>query len=140
MTRDDVVAVLAQRQEAVARRQWAAFRKLYADDARLESPLAGSVEGPDAIANATDLFFVAFPDAIIVSEPPIVDGDRAVVIAEVTGSHVGAIMGLPPSGRAFRLMAAFVFGFRNGRIVEERRVYDFTGLLVQIGVLKAKPA
>jgi len=25
------------------------------------------------------------------------------------------------------------------RIVEERRIYDFTGLLVQVGVLKAKP-
>jgi len=29
---------------------------------------------------------------------------------------------------------------RNGKIVHERRIYDFTGLLVQIGVLKAKPA
>ena len=49
-------------------------------------------------------------------------------------------MGLPPTGRAFRFLAAFVFILRDGRIVEERRVYDFTGLLIQIGVLKAKPA
>jgi hypothetical protein len=28
----------------------------------------------------------------------------------------------------------------NGKIVRERRIFDFTGLLVQIGVLKAKPA
>jgi hypothetical protein len=28
----------------------------------------------------------------------------------------------------------------DGRIVHERRLYDFTGMLMQIGVLKAKPA
>jgi hypothetical protein len=27
----------------------------------------------------------------------------------------------------------------NGRIIRERRVYDFTGLLIQVGLLKAKP-
>ena len=140
MTRDDVVAVLARRQEAVDRRDWAAFRAVYAEDATLESPLAGTVQGPDAIVSATDAFFVAFPEAVITAQPPIVDGDRAVVVAEVTGTHVGSIMGLPPSGRAFRLLSTFVFLLRDKRIVEERRIYDFTGMLIQIGVLKAKPA
>ena len=65
--------------------------------------------------------------------------DRAVIIGEVSGTHVGTIMGLPPSGRAFRLVGTFVFVLRDGLIVDERRIYDFTGLLIQIGVLKAKP-
>jgi hypothetical protein len=33
----------------------------------------------------------------------------------------------------------FLLEFRHGAIVRDRRVYDFTGFLVQIGVLKAKP-
>ena len=28
----------------------------------------------------------------------------------------------------------------DGLIAEERRIYDFTGLLMQVGVLKGKPA
>jgi hypothetical protein len=28
---------------------------------------------------------------------------------------------------------------KGGKIQHERRIYDFTGLLIQIGVLKAKP-
>jgi hypothetical protein len=28
---------------------------------------------------------------------------------------------------------------RDGQIAHERRVYDFTGFLLEIGVLKAKP-
>jgi steroid delta-isomerase-like uncharacterized protein len=140
MTRDDVVAVLERQQGAMDRRDWATFRTLYAEDARVESPLGGSMQGPDAIVNGTDAFFSAFPDAVILRQPVIVDGNRAVVMAEVTGTQLGAIMGLPPSGRAFRLPTTFVFVLRDGLIVEERRIYDFTGLLIQIGVLKAKPA
>jgi len=35
-------------------------------------------------------------------------------------------------------MAVFL-QLQDGRIIHERRMYDFTGLLVQIGVLRAKP-
>jgi hypothetical protein len=28
---------------------------------------------------------------------------------------------------------------RNGQIAYEKRIYDFTGFLLEIGVLKAKP-
>ena len=140
MTRDDVVAVLMRRVDAVSRRDWNAFSELYADTARLESPLGGAVQGPDAITRATEAFFVAFPDAAIATEPPVVDGDRALMLAEITGTHHGGIMGLPASGRPFRIMVAQIFVVQDHRIVEDRRVYDFTGLLVQIGVLKAKPA
>ena len=49
-------------------------------------------------------------------------------------------MGLPPSGRSFRYAAVFLYELKDRQIVRERRISDFTGLLVQIGVLKAKPA
>jgi hypothetical protein len=34
----------------------------------------------------------------------------------------------------------FLYTVKDGQILHERRIYDFTGMLVQIGVLKAKPA
>jgi predicted ester cyclase len=49
-------------------------------------------------------------------------------------------MGLPPTGRHFQFPGVFVFTVENGEIVREQRIYDFTGMLVQIGVLKVKPA
>jgi hypothetical protein len=32
-----------------------------------------------------------------------------------------------------------MFTLKSGQIAHERRVYDFTGMLIQIGLLKAKP-
>jgi steroid delta-isomerase-like uncharacterized protein len=140
MTRDDVLALLDRRHDAITRRDMAAFAGLYADNARLESPLAGVVTGRDAVAAGTQLFFRAFPDATVTEESPIIDGNRVAIVAEAVGTHVGTIMGLEPSGRAFRFALTFVLELDAGAIVRERRIYDFTGLLVQIGVLKAKPA
>ena len=34
----------------------------------------------------------------------------------------------------------FLFTMRDGMIQHERRLYGFTGLMIQLGVLKAKPA
>jgi steroid delta-isomerase-like uncharacterized protein len=139
MTREDVLAVIAQRNEALTRRDADAMGALYAASATLESPLAGMGTGREAVVRASEGFFSAFPDATIVAEPPVVDGDRATIIAEVSGRHIGTFMGLPPSGRAFRFVLVSVLELRDRQIVRERRIYDFTGLLVQVGVLKAKP-
>jgi predicted ester cyclase len=140
MTRDDVLALLDRRSGAMAGRDMSAFADLYAADAQLESPLGGSATGPAAIRKATEAFYAAFPDANLTEEPPIIDGTRVAIVAEIVGTHNGSIMGLPPSGRAFRCAVTFVLEVEAGVLLRERRIYDFTGLLVQIGVLKAKPA
>jgi predicted ester cyclase len=69
----------------------------------------------------------------------LVDGDRAVQILKFSGTHAGEFFGLPASGRRVEIVMACVLTFRDGLITEERRIYDFTGMLVQVGVLKAKP-
>jgi predicted ester cyclase len=73
-------------------------------------------------------------------ELPIVDGERVAQVATVTGTDTGGFMGLPPTGKKFSLPMVFLFTIRNGLIQHERRMYDFTGLMIQLGVLKAKPA
>ena len=139
MTREEVSALLVERHETWVRHDWTAFGNLYSETAKLESPFAGNVSGREAIMRASEAFFTAFPDAKITEDPPAIDGDRASIVAEVVGTHVGEILGLAPTGRAFRIPMAFILVLQEGKIVYERRIYDFTGLLVQIGVLKAKP-
>ena len=49
-------------------------------------------------------------------------------------------MGIPGTGKRVEFDCVLIFDFEDGRIKRERRVYDFTGLLIQLGVLKSKPA
>jgi steroid delta-isomerase-like uncharacterized protein len=140
MTRDDILDICRRWQDAFARRDLDGLAALYADDAVLESPLAGTVIGREALAQAHGGIFAAFPNLTQMFEEPLVDGHRAAIAVESSGAHTAAIMGLPPSGRPFRLRLVFLLEVRDGLIVRDRRIYDFTGLLVQVGVLKAKPA
>lgn len=140
MTREEMLDRCRLWQEAFARHDLSALAALYAEDAIVESPLAGTVTGRDAVAEAHGAIFAALPDILHAFEPPLFGDDRVAMVAETTGTHKGLIMGLRPTGRSFRLRVVFLLDFRDGLIVRDRRIYDFTGLLVQVGVLKAKPA
>jgi len=48
-------------------------------------------------------------------------------------------MGMSPTRRKITFRCAFFYTVRDGSIARERRIYDFTGLLIQVGLLKAKP-
>ena len=141
MTKDDSRALIARIVAGVSQQDIAALMREYADDCVLESPTAGGeVRGAPAIERVFRTWFSAFPNLEYKTERIIVDEDDIVVIALLTGRDDGGFMGLTPSHKSFRIPLVAIFTIRDGRIVRERRILDFTGFLVQIGVLKAKPA
>jgi steroid delta-isomerase-like uncharacterized protein len=139
MTRDAMLALFARRQDALNRLDAEAAAALHAEDGVIESPLAGgTATGRDAIEDVYRAFFAAFNPAFE-EEKLLVDGSSAVGVYRVSGTDRGGFMGMAPSGRSFAVPMVGVFEVRDNLIVRERRIYDFTGLLVQVGVLKAKP-
>jgi steroid delta-isomerase-like uncharacterized protein len=118
----------------------AALAADYADDAVIESPTAGTHTGREAAERTFRAIFSAFLDLTTKVDDLIIDGNNAVTVVSLEGTHIGEFLGLPPTGKRFVMSAVFFYQLQNGKIVRERRVYDFTGLLVQIGVLKARPA
>jgi steroid delta-isomerase-like uncharacterized protein len=141
MTVEGIREAFARRQEAINSRDLAALASLYTLDCSVESPLAaGTVQGRQAVTKIHQALFDALPDLHFTQEQILVDGDEAVQIATLTGTYTGGFMGLPPSGKPLKVPIVIVCKFEDGLIAQERRIYDFTGMLVQIGVLKARPA
>jgi predicted ester cyclase len=139
MTRDDVVALFKRRQEALSRLDASVLANLHAPDGVLESPMAGgSAEGREAIEQVYRKFFTAMSPRIE-QEALLVDGVHVAHLVHMEGTHRGGLMGLPDSGRPFSFSMVSLCEMRDGFIVHERRIYDFTGLLVQVGAIKAKP-
>lgn len=140
MTREDIVTFFNRRQGAYARLDAEALAADHADDGVLESPVAGGpVKGREAIARIYRAWFTVFPDVTVTWTDLLIDGDRAVQMATMAGTDTGGFMGLPPTGKRFGFPIVYMFTLEDGLIAHERRVYDFTGMLVQIGVLKARP-
>jgi steroid delta-isomerase-like uncharacterized protein len=139
-TREDVVRLLTRWHEAWARRDVAQIAEQHADACLMDSHLEGPVTGRVAIRRVHEAWFAAFPDGSQVSEAVLIDDDRVADMAMVSGTDTGGFLGLPPTGKPFRLPVVWLFTVRHGQFAYVRPIYDFTGMLVQIGVLKAKPA
>lgn len=140
MTRAEIVNLFDRRMRASNEHDVESLAELFAEDAVVESPLGGTHQGRAAVAAVFGAFFSALSDATVTQDDLIIDGDRVVQVLTVSGTDTGGMMGMAPSGRPAQLPMVFVCEVADGFITHERRIYDFTGMLVQIGVLKAKPA
>lgn len=141
MTRDEIVRFFERRQKLYLELRASALAADYAADASVSSPFGGVQVGPKAAQKTFEAFFNALNLQTIIFDPPIVDGDRVAQIMHVEGTHAGAeFMGLPATGKHFRFTIAILYALHDGKITNEQRIYDFTGLLVQLGVLRAKPS
>ena len=139
MTREEIVQFFDRRAACFKALDAASLAALHAEDCLYESPLAGKAIGRPAIEKVYRGLFTSFPDCSLENTDLIIDGDRAVQIAVFSGTDKGGFMDLPPTGKKSSFPIVFSFAFKDGLIVRGKAIYDFTGWLVQIGVLKAKP-
>ncbi len=139
MTRDEIIALFERRQKAYDDLDAKALADSYASGATVESPMGGTHQGRDTIETVFQTFFDAFVDMKVTTNRLVIDGQSVAQVLDVEGTHIGVFLGLEPTGRSFRFTAAVLCDVQDGRIARERRIYDFTGLLIQIGVLQAKP-
>jgi steroid delta-isomerase-like uncharacterized protein len=139
MTRDEITAIFERRRVALEQHDLPALMRDYADDCVVESPSAGVHAGKKAIEEAMHAVFTAL-NPTFQQQSILIDGHSVAVAMTMEGRGHGEFLGLPLTGRAYRVPVVSMFDIKDGLIVHERRVYDFTGLLLQVGLLKAKPA
>jgi steroid delta-isomerase-like uncharacterized protein len=140
MTRDEILAFFKVRQAQWEARDHRGLADGHAPDSIIESPMFGRLQGREAIGESYANLFTIFPDWCLTIDDLVIDGQRVVQVFSVTATHVGEFMGLPGTNRRFTIQGVRVFQMGDGLIRHEKRMYDFTALLVQVGVLKAKPA
>jgi steroid delta-isomerase-like uncharacterized protein len=132
VTKAEFVALFDRRIDAFNRHDVDALGADYAEDAVLHSPTAGILVGRSAIERVYRVWMSAFPDARMHKEDLLVAEDRVASIFTFSGTDLGGFLGLPPTGKLVRVRCAFVFTFKDDLIVEERRVLDMSGVLLQL--------
>ena len=140
MTRDEAVEFFRVQQAAWRARDAAALTEGHTEDGTIVSPIFRTVEGRREILESYESIFSTFPDWDYNGEEVVVDGDRIAQPFTVKATHSGEFMGLPGSGRHCDIEGVRLFRMSGGLIAYERRYYDFTGLLIQLGILRSKPA
>ncbi len=78
-------------------------------------------------------FLGAFPDLRRNIEELVGEGDKVVERWTDTGTHQGEFQGLAPTGRSISYAGITIWRIGGGKIVENRTIQDFMGLMQQLG-------
>ncbi|GAB6898516.1 ester cyclase [Kineosporia succinea] len=78
----------------------------------------------------------AFPDLTTTIEDLVLDGDKAAVRWQSTGTHTHSFLGVPATRRTVQVSGATFASFGpDGLVHEERVTWDPRGLLTALGVI-----
>lgn len=77
----------------------------------------------------------ALPDVRFALDDLVIAGDRVVAVWTATGTHLGVLMNIPPSGRRVSVRGVATFIVRDGLICRATYIWDVASLLRSIGLL-----
>ncbi len=86
------------------------------------------------------LLFTAFPDLTSTVEQQTVDGEWVTTRATMRGTHLGAFMGIAPTGKAVEIMHIGLDQVVQGQVVEHFSVSDWLRALITFEVVGAPSA
>ncbi len=140
MTRDEVLAILERHRGSFASRDSARLAADHVENGTFSSPAAGTVTGRKHIREVYDYWLEAFPDMVFTWGEPIIEGDRAALFWRFSGTLSGKFYGEAKAGTRIEFRGAGEYVLTPEGIVRVDHLFDFTGTLVNAGVLKVKPA
>lgn len=98
----------------------------------------GAANGHQGFRRVLGLFLEAFPDLHLAIQFMVSDGKKLVVFIETTGTHRGAFMAAPATGKRFKVNGVDIFEFNEAGLVSHHTgVFDTFGMLAQLGAIPA---
>ena len=118
--------------QAFNSRDWAAEAACRAPEYTVH--LSGAPRPLDNTAWAAfmDAFIAAFPDAWIIVNGAVSEGDLVASRWTLTGTHRGEFQGVPATGRPISMEGVDFSRVEDGKIVEHWAQFDVVGVIQQI--------
>jgi steroid delta-isomerase-like uncharacterized protein len=91
--------------------------------------------GPQAIKGHVKGWIAHFPDLRFGIEQMLSEGDRVVTQLLMEGTHQGAWLGIPASGKKIQIRMFTVHRVVKGKIVEDWVLVESLGIFQQLGVI-----
>ena len=130
-TRDTAAAYF----DAIARRDAEAMAGLWAADG--EEHIAGQVDavGPGGVREYFTDFFAAYPDFAVEVQSIVAEGERAAVHWTASGTQLGTLWTLAPTGARVHFEGIDLLVVRDGAIVRNDAVADTLSIARQLGLV-----
>ena len=112
------------------------FAALLADNFVEHDEVPGLAPTKAGVTALFQMYIAAFPDLRLVPEDVIAGGDKVVARVRATGTHRGAFLGLPPTGKQVDVQLIDIIRFGDdGRAREHWGVFDQLRMMQQLGAI-----
>jgi steroid delta-isomerase-like uncharacterized protein len=98
-------------------------------------PLPGQKQGRDGLKEVIAMMRTAFPDIHWVADETIASGEKVVTRFTWTGTHRGAFLGIPATGRPVTVKGVVIDRLSGGKMADSRILMDSLGMMQQLGVV-----
>jgi len=120
--------------EVFRRQNINAIDELLTDDFVEHTPAPGQGTDRQGCKDFIAMMMQAFPDVDFTIEAQIAEGDTVSSIGRMTGTHQGAFMGIPATGRKIDIPVMDTGRVRDGRFSEHWGLVDVSAMMTQLGV------
>jgi steroid delta-isomerase-like uncharacterized protein len=108
--------------------------ELFTANHKFHDPQVPAADGPAGVAAVVSVYQEGVNGHWEIEEIFSI-GDRVVVRWTGSGTHVGEVNGVPPTGKKIRVDAIAIHRIEGDKIAESWEVWDTLGFLQQIGVV-----
>lgn len=112
------------------------FDAVLADDFVEHEETPGLAPTREGVKEFFRMYIAAFPDLHFDEQDILTSGDKVVARVRITGTHQGAFMDMPPTGKSVDVQAIDIIRFGDdGRGIEHWGVFDAMTMMQQLGVV-----
>jgi len=94
----------------------------------------GNHDGSEGTKEVINTLRSWFPDFTMHAEDMVTSGDTVWARFRATGTNLGSVMKMPPTGRKMDITVIDIVRIKDGKIVEHWGVPDQLGMMLQIGL------
>lgn len=96
---------------------------------------AAPQRGLAGIRQMVERYYEAFPDLQFSKVQTVIEGNRAALFWQSTGTHRGGLMNIPGTGRVVSVHGVSLLTMEGAKVKSAHYVWDVAGLLRGIGLL-----
>jgi steroid delta-isomerase-like uncharacterized protein len=122
-------------EDAFNQGMFAVVDELLAPAGITHTPTWGIPNNREGFKQLIAMFRSAFPDLHCTVEDEICEGDKVAAHWTMRGTHIGLLLGNPPTNRQIRIQGMLFARTENGRIAECWTMVDQMGMLQQLGIV-----
>jgi len=121
-------------------RQFEVAHRIFSPECRTHQlrsgvPAEGVPRGPAAIVRHIQEWVAAFPDIRFTIDQTFACDDRICSQLSASGTHRGAWLGIPATGKRVEIRMMTIHRVQSGKIVEDWVMVDSLGVFQQLGII-----